>query len=615
MWSDNETDIDYLNFGAVAETAAQIILRAEGKPVSIGVSGAWGVGKSSMIRLIRRSLESQPEGRDEKFVYVTFNAWLYQGYDDARAAMIEVIVDALREAAKENTTAAEKLKDILKRVDWLRLTSIGASSAIALSLGLPPPGLVGQVFSMAKRVVGGATPDEAMIAEGTDIARQAVGNAPSLIKPAEINSPPKEIQALRDSFKTALEELGVTLVVLIDDLDRCLPETAISTLEAMRLFLFMERTAFVIAADEEMIRHAVRKHFGGVDESLVTSYFDKLIQIPIKVPKLGIHEVRAYLFLLYVENSSLVEKEKEEIRTAICKQLQCSWQGHTVDLAFVRTLRQEWPTALTVQFEIAERVAIVMATAGQIAGNPRLVKRFLNALAIRMAIAKIHGVEVDEAVLTKLLLLERCGTSAGYSEILRAASQSTEGKPVFLSELEDAVRTGSASELKDEWNTAFYKDWLALPPTLGDKDLRGALYVSRDNSPLISAGDRLTIQGGQVLQALLDNPKVASALQQRITALPEGDTGIIIGTLIERAKAEQQWGTPDILDAILAVVRADATQVNRIAAFLSERPAAQIQPSIVQKIQREGWSAQVFDKWLTLDISQPVRKAIEKVRK
>ena len=73
----------------------------------------------------------------------------------------------------------------------------------------------------------------------------------------------------------------------------------------MRLFLFLENAAFVIAADTEMIKHAVRRHFDGVDDDLVTNYFDKLIQVPIRVPPLGTQEVRAYMMLLFVENSGI----------------------------------------------------------------------------------------------------------------------------------------------------------------------------------------------------------------------------------------------------------------------------------------------------------------------
>ncbi len=79
MWPDNETDRDFLNFTGVAETVAEIIVQAEGRPISIGMSGAWGVGKSSMIKLVRQSLVQRIDGKKRDFVFVEFNAWLYQG--------------------------------------------------------------------------------------------------------------------------------------------------------------------------------------------------------------------------------------------------------------------------------------------------------------------------------------------------------------------------------------------------------------------------------------------------------------------------------------------------------------------------------------------------------
>ena len=62
MWADTETDRDYLNFTSVANTVAELIVGSAGNPVSIGVSGAWGVGKSSMIKLIRRNLNERQSG-------------------------------------------------------------------------------------------------------------------------------------------------------------------------------------------------------------------------------------------------------------------------------------------------------------------------------------------------------------------------------------------------------------------------------------------------------------------------------------------------------------------------------------------------------------------------
>src|SRR5882672_12575324 len=134
MWTDNETELDFLNFTGVADTVAEIIVQAQGDPISIGVSGAWGVGKPSMIRLIRRSLDRR-ENND--FVFVEFNAWLYQGYDDARAALMEVIATTLTTEAEKRKKGVEKAKEFLQRINWFRVAKLVAGSAVSLSLGMP----------------------------------------------------------------------------------------------------------------------------------------------------------------------------------------------------------------------------------------------------------------------------------------------------------------------------------------------------------------------------------------------------------------------------------------------------------------------------------------------
>jgi predicted KAP-like P-loop ATPase len=228
MWPDNETDRDFLNFSSVADTVAEIVVQAEGRPISIGVSGNWGIGKSSMIKLTKLALKkSKPENQRE-FIFVEFNAWLYQGYDDARAALMDVIASTLLKEATERKTSVEKVQDFVKRVKWLRVAKL------AVALGMPPMGLISEMFSLFQRVTSGVPVDGKFLEEGSKAATSIATEASGLLNPVVESSPPKEIQALRDSLEETLAELGVTLVVLIDDLDRCLPETTISTLEAIR---------------------------------------------------------------------------------------------------------------------------------------------------------------------------------------------------------------------------------------------------------------------------------------------------------------------------------------------------------------------------------------------
>jgi predicted KAP-like P-loop ATPase len=105
----------------------------------------------------------------------------------------------------------------------------------------------------------------------------------SVIKPgAEGKNIPEEIAEFRKAFDKLLKAAGIKqLIVLVDDLDRCLPDTAIETLEAIRLFVFTSGTAFVVAADEAMIEYAVRKHFADLPDTTgprghVRNYLEKL---------------------------------------------------------------------------------------------------------------------------------------------------------------------------------------------------------------------------------------------------------------------------------------------------------------------------------------------------
>jgi predicted KAP-like P-loop ATPase len=612
MWPDNETDQDFLNFSGVAETVAEIIVQAEKQPISIGVSGAWGVGKSSMIKLIHKELTKRKPG-EKAFVFVNFNPWLYQGYDDARAALMDVIGTALAKEVDDRKTGVEKTKAFLKRLNWFRALKLGASAA-AVAAGLPPVMLVGDAVELAKKIVAGeiATEEADKIAAA---AEKLGGAGTGLLGPKEIPSPPKEIHALREHFEKALEELGITLVVLIDDLDRCLPETTISTLEAIRLFLFIKNTAFVIAADDAMIKHAVRRHFEGInDEQIVTNYFDKLIQVPIRVPPLGTQEVRAYMMLLYIENSDTGQGAKERIRAKVCEQLGKTWQGQRVDSAFIQSLKETLSADVVSRLDTADRLAVIMATASGISGNPRLIKRFLNVLAIRKTIARAHGVGINDAVLAKMHLFERCGDPKAYAALAKAVTEDTEGKPRFLAEWEEQVGTTNQPKRAAPWDAQFVDEWLALPPHLGDQDLRGILYVSREHAPLLSPEDRLSSEGIELLGALTTAPEVAETLRSRLSAIPRPDLQIIMGRLLDRAHQEQEWGVPPILNACLLVSDIDLTQAERLAGFLSERPVSQIKPSIVPKIGGRPWAKGVFDKWDKLEVDKSVKNAIKKTK-
>lgn len=295
---------------------------------------------------------------------------------------------------------------------------------------------------------------------------------------------------------------------------------------------------------------------------------------------------------------------------AVCEQLSKSWQGKRVDASFLRERISNISTDLIEKLDAADRLAPLMTSATGIAGNPRLIKRFLNALSIRKSLSDAHGIGVDEAALAKMLLFERCGNRVAYAEVVASVSQHSLGKPEMLKDWEDAAEAGAEFDLIGAWDEPFAREWLALPPKLSDKDLRGILYVSREHAPLITPQDRLSSEGADLLTALLTEPKMASSLKDRLQKLGRLDLSVVLDRLLERARSEQEWGTPDILDACLAVTTLDAAFGDRLAGFLSERPSTQITPSLVSKISNQPWKAKVFARWKGSDVKSTVKAAI-----
>lgn len=135
------------------------------------------------------------------------------------------------------------------------------------------------------------------------------------------------------------------------------------------------------------------------------------------------------------------------------------------------------------------------------------------------------------------------------------------------------------------------------------------MYVSREHAPLFTPEDRLSSEGAELLRAILEHPDMAAALHNRLSRLPRSETAIIMDRVLDRARQEQEWGTPPILEAALAVTAADPAQGARLAAFLRERPHRQISASIVPKISDQPWSEEVYDAWRKGDVSPAVKRA------
>ena len=492
--ADNETSVDLLNYESIARTVVRLLEEESDQPLSVGVHGDWGAGKSSVLMMVEDALKGQ-----DRVLCVRYNGWLFQGFEDAKAVLIETIIDELLEARSHLDKVQSKAKEVLRRVDWMKVARKATSYGLTAVTGIPGMETVRDLRTIASTLLGKG--EEAATEENL---RSLFEQAGEYVDETEQASATEQMHAFRKEFEELLQESNIDrLVVLVDDLDRCLPTTSIETLEAIRLFLFVPRAAFVIAADEEMIEYAVRQHFP--DLPVVTgpatyarNYLEKLIQVPFRLPSLGYAETRIYVTLLLVLNECGEESNEFKILVKLARDiLKRPWQGPGLRREKITEALGSVAEPVERSLDLANRISPILADGAH--GNPRQIKRFINAMHLRLAIAQERGFgdDVEATVLAKLMLAERFAPEV-YDVIARSsASTGTSKELAFLETLvasEDGRkperRTDDTDEVEEfggfrsSYNFEWAKQWAKIEPSLAEYDLRPYVFVTRDRRSL-----------------------------------------------------------------------------------------------------------------------------------
>lgn len=544
---DHETAVDFLNYEAIAKTVIVLLRDNRQSALTIGIHGDWGAGKSSVLTMVQAGLAG-----DETVACLWFNGWAFQGFDDAKTVLIEVIISELLRKRSHVAKVKEVGGKLLRRLDVMKLARRGTGLAFNLLTGLPSPDQITDAIESIKALAGSVK--DMPVADVEAKLTQLGG----FLKPAEERSIPDQIHHFREEFKELLDAAKIDqLVVLIDDLDRCLPATAIDTLEAIRLFLFVPKTAFVIGADEGMIEYAVRQHFpnlslasGGVPYT--RNYLEKLIQVPFRIPALGVQESRAYVTLLLTQG--IVGEQDDGFKDLLAKarkSLNQPWLGAGISQGDVRNVAANRQDELDAAFVLAQQIGPILAEGTK--GNPRQIKRFLNSLSIRLAVAKARGFaekSTNAGVLGKLMLAERFRQDL-YDHLASAAMASPTGIVAELADMEALARDeakpakekkptkgeksvitpadDAAKWLAEEW----ILKWLKIDPPLSTEDLRPYVFVARDKRLLSGIAETSALDTLIELLSSQSDVAVRSA-EQQVRSLQPADAAQVFAALQER---------------------------------------------------------------------------------
>jgi formylglycine-generating enzyme required for sulfatase activity len=287
------TETAYFQFERYADTFARIIAAQDTRtPLTIGVHGDWGSGKTTLMRRIQAKLDETRDYKTKPPSFVTvdergsafeetfrpcktvwFNAWKYGREEALFVALIEEVLRQMRRDGNWQALLAELAepkKDKIKIPEAVLSTLTRVFTAGQLDLDLT-------AFQTESRF----RTHLAFLDEFQEVFDRLL----------------RWYVARDRTAEGAFDDTKGVLVVFIDDLDRCLPEKTVQVLEAIKLMMGKRGTIFVLGASRRIVQAAVEAHYrlGEMKEITPHDYLDKIIQLRFDLPPIRREDMGAFI--------------------------------------------------------------------------------------------------------------------------------------------------------------------------------------------------------------------------------------------------------------------------------------------------------------------------------
>jgi hypothetical protein len=454
--TDQASGDDKLNYARFADAFATLVQNPEAKtPITIGIYGLWGSGKSFLMKKIIQSLKGEQGAAPKKIqerlvvffqrlfrrntkpvdtIVIEFNAWVYSGSEHLWASLVTHLY---REIEKYFGVRAPYHR-LIKALGRLLPKSIGIflfyaipALLISLLIGFDNIQKTWDAANIALKAAGVSIVGGSLLATlpvlwsalrefaDTLFLSRAMNLQKLAAKPdfhdqigimADIKS---EIGFISHLLESRNKKKQTRVVLFIDDLDRCEHRKAVEVLQAIMLLLAdRDGSPFVIflGIDARIMVRAVEEHYGAV---LVKAgingyeYLDKIVQVPFVIPPANRTDIGNYIDSLIwtkAEKDLVASKflPKEQVEPQKILDIPASELAkHAVSDPPLVTNQDNLPQVkadpVPVTFTEPEREAL-MACKDDIAENPRKIKRIFNIYRLVRLLLPINFQEYQKIV-------------------------------------------------------------------------------------------------------------------------------------------------------------------------------------------------------------------------
>jgi hypothetical protein len=309
--SDTVGEVDQLGFVHYVEAFADLICSVHTQPpLTIGIFGSWGSGKSFLLQHIERAIAArQAHARPVPHVHVVrFNAWEYSATEVMWPGLVRKILNKVDEDVPYTWP-----RKMWTRVKWNLPREVRRARPQLIALLLVATAAVIATEALSKTglaaVIGAAAAIGLGIGGVVKAANKPVAQwLTGVFADADYGRQLGHMEQIRHDLETlearlhrganAAGPVERRVLVLIDDLDRCEPAKAVEVLQAVNLLLNFKSFVVCLGIDARVVTSAIEAHYDGLLSKAGVSgyeYLDKIVQIPFTIPAPGEPELKAYV--------------------------------------------------------------------------------------------------------------------------------------------------------------------------------------------------------------------------------------------------------------------------------------------------------------------------------
>ena len=256
-------DEDSLNIQKYANSLSKFIKNSD-TPITIGLQGEWGTGKTSLMSLLLENFNNP--GKEREIATSWVNTWeysLFKGASETTPAVLSGMLEKLRDENKDIWTIKDIATDKVKK----------ASKFLS---------------GLANQVIANQT--------GLNI-KDAASDASSEKNIAQIVEIKNLIRSIIQELIDHPDNKAKKVVFFVDDLDRIPPSDAVEVLESLKNIFDIPNCIFILAIDYDIVVKGLEGKFGPKtkeNEREFRSFFDKIIQVPFTMP-VGAYDITSFL--------------------------------------------------------------------------------------------------------------------------------------------------------------------------------------------------------------------------------------------------------------------------------------------------------------------------------